>query len=140
MKRTLFTLVTLVLILNSFSVLGVLFVDHSVHQTCPFAVLSSNDCETVADASKSLFHHISAFQTLTEVVLSSGASVLVLLLFAAVYISTGRLFSPSSSVDQVMERLGIQARLFVHIPNTILRWISLHNKRNTHLYSWRMVA
>ena len=140
MKKILFTLVAIVLVLNSFSAVGMAFMDHSVHETCPFAVMSTKDCETVASSNESMFHHISAFQSLSEVLLSSSTALLALILSLVACVLLGRLSIPLSTTDGVIERLAIQEKLSIQILDTTLRWISLHNKRNTHLYSWRMVA
>ena len=140
MKRLFLTLLTFILILSSFSVLGVAFMDHSVHETCPFTVMSSRDCETVVNTKDSIFHHISAFQGMSEVLLSSSSGVLALLLLAAIYITIKHLDPSASIAGRVIERLGIQKKLGIPIFDATLRWISLQSKRNTHLYPWRMVT
>ena len=140
MKKIFYITITFVLILSSLSFLGTAFMDHSAHQKCPFSILSSNDCETVADAAGSLFHHITASQELTNVLVTSGISTLLALLFAAVFLYLSNFFKSPTNFDQLYQQVVLQDKSVVSIPNPILRWIALHNKRSTHLKTVTVVT
>lgn len=140
MKRIVFTILTLILILSSLSMTGVAFMDHDSNQKCPFAFLSSNNCGTVVDGVTSAFHHITGFKALTEVLVVSGTSVLVTLMFAVMLLFLGSLNTPHTYSNEIREHICVQEGISISILNPILRWIALHNKRNSHLDFRRVVA
>lgn len=140
MKKKVYLIIALALILSSFSIFGVAFMDHDVNQKCPLAFLSGTTCEVVAGAGASVFHHISAYQSLTEALVSSGASVLVALMFAVTLLFIGSLNSPRTDSNETCEHLRVQERVSISILNPILIWTVLYNKRNSHLDFSRVAA
>jgi len=133
MKRVVYTLATVILILTSLSALGVAFMNHSAHQACPFATMSNTDCDAVASVATAAFHHTAGYKALTEVLPTTGASVLLALLLAVVLSFFGYPLFSRTDFNQICYRLSVQRNLSISILNPIIKWIGLHNKRATHL-------
>jgi len=113
---------------------GAAFMNHDVNQKCPFVAMSSNTCETVIGGGiAAVFHHISAYQSFTEVWVSSWTNILVALMSVVLLLFIGILNPPRAYSSEINERICVQDRVFVSILNPILRWITLQNKRDTHL-------
>lgn len=128
------------LILSSLSVAGVVLMDHDTNQKCPLATMLSSNCETIVAGVASVLHHITGFKMLTEVLVASGTSVLVVLVLVVTLLFFNNLNTSHADSSTISERISIQERISVSILNPILRWIALHNKRNSRLDLWRVVA
>jgi len=137
MKKGVNTILISILILSSISFFGVVFIDHGVNEPCPFSAITSNNCETVVGGAASMLHHISAFQTFTEAFLTSGTGLLIMLLLVVVLLKLEGLFTLHTEQDHKL--VNIRERFSISIPNFLLRWIALHNKRNAHLDFRRVV-
>jgi|GEM_PF-3890103 len=132
MKKVVSTIFALILILSSFSVFGVTLMNHNAHNLCPFAVMSSTDCQTATGVFTSAFHHTTGFKALTEVLPTTGVFALLALLLAVILSFFGRPLFSRTDFNQTCYRFSIQRKLSVSILNPVIRWIGLYNKRVTH--------
>jgi len=138
MKKGVNTILISILILSSISFFGVVLINHGVNEPCPFSAIASNGCEAVVGGAASMFHHMSAFRAFTEALLASGTDVLVMLLLIVVLLKLESSFTPHIERDH--NSIGIKEKFPISIPNFLLKWIALHNKRNAHLDFWRVAT
>jgi hypothetical protein len=93
----------------------------------------SNNCEVVTDGVALALHHIAGFKVLVETLPIPGTSVLSVLLFVFLMLLFGYFLTLPSNSNQDYQKVSVQKKVFALILNPILKWISLHNKRDSHL-------
>lgn len=140
MKKSVKIIITFLLILSAFSVLGIVFMDHNMHQRCPFAVITDADCGSTEGILTTTLHHVEGFKSFTEILVISSISALLAFLSVVLLSIFQRLFANHTDTEQTTCINYSKSYTPILIPNPILRFIALHNKKDTHLHLLQVVA
>lgn len=114
-----------------FGLLGLSFIGHHGHHTCPIAAISGNDCPSVNNVLALAVHHLSGLQNLTRAIITgagpSAFFALMLVLFTLILMRLlGQISLPPLSYQPHRK---IEKPTFR--PNwQFLYWLALRNKQN----------
>lgn len=107
--------------------------EHSTAHSCPFLTLQGTDCPSAVDAALLAIHHIFGVQKLTQAVAATGG-VLVLLTVAFFALLIAVVFSPPREAFRTIRRALDTPVVSIHA--RIVRWLAIHNKRDTQVSLW----
>ena len=123
-------LVLILFLAISFGVVGFTLMDHSNMETCPISSMSGNICTLVSDNVIFAFHHIQAFQQLTQTSILYGVIALILILLAGVFITQKLLNTYTAKVSSSFAYILKERTNLPFLPPYIFKWFALHNKRS----------
>lgn len=122
-----------------FGFLGMSYIEHGVSHTCPFAVLSDNNCLPVNNILALTIHHISGLQYLMQSIVTPDSTLLILsLLLLAMFLIISVKIIPRVLPEQHLLRLNryISEKLDFNPNRQLLYWLALRNKRDSHVPHW----
>lgn len=131
-------IVSSLLAIGLFGVLGINMTYNNGQHSCPISALSSDDCPPSYNPLSEAFHHISALQNFAQglVNTSTFSSMLLILLMFVLAIFSGILAKrPSLEVSASQSYRNIEEFDYSQ-KKRFLRWLALHHKRDPHASQW----
>lgn len=116
-----------------FGFLGMSFLDHNGLFACPFSMLGVSDCSSATNALALASHHVSGLQSLTQLVFNSGTTLLALSFLSLMITFVIYFRLPKKNLNTVFYQDFQLIENSNFAPNGLfLKWLALHNKRDTH--------